>query len=115
MSTAPLEKIRGPVLGREMAVHDSRPVDAGDTGTATGTFVFLHGNPTSSYLWRDVLPHVADPGRVVAPDLIGHGESDKLPNSGPDRYTFDEHRQHLDALLDALDLGDHRMVSATFA
>lgn len=106
MSTAPLEKIRVSVLGREMAVHDSRPDDAGATGTGTDTFVFLHGNPTSSYLWRNVLPHVADLGRVVAPDLIGHGDSDKLPDSGPDRYTFDEHRQHLDALLDALDLGD---------
>ncbi|CAB4324493.1 MAG: haloalkane dehalogenase [Actinobacteria bacterium] len=106
MSTEPLKKIRVTVLGREMAVHDSRPDDAGATGTGTDTFVFLHGNPTSSYLWRNVLPHVADLGRVVAPDLIGHGDSDKLPDSGPDRYTFDEHSQHLDALLDALDLGD---------
>ena len=97
MSTTPLVKTRIAVLGRHMAVHDSGHGDA---------FVFLHGNPTSSYLWRDVLPHVADLGRLVAPDLIGHGDSDKIEDSGPDRYTFAEHRLHLDALLDALDLGD---------
>ena len=102
MSTTPLTKIRVPVLGHEMAVHDSGPGDA----STTDTFLFLHGNPTSSYLWRDVLPHVADLGRVVAPDLIGHGDSDKLADSGPDRYTFAEHSRYLDAVLDALDLGD---------
>ena len=68
--------------------------------------VFLHGNPTSSYLWRNVMPHVADLGRIVAPDLVGMGDSAPLPNSGPDRYTFVEHRRYLDGLLDALDLGD---------
>jgi haloalkane dehalogenase len=64
--------------------------------------VFLHGNPTSSYLWRNVIPHVAPLGRCIAPDLIGMGDSDKLPNSGPDSYTFVEHRQYLDALLTVL-------------
>jgi haloalkane dehalogenase len=68
--------------------------------------VFLHGNPTSSYLWRNVIPHVADAYRCVAPDLIGMGSSDKLPDSGPASYTFAEHRHYLDALLDAVDLGD---------
>jgi len=64
--------------------------------------VFLHGNPTSSYLWRNVIPHLEDQGRCIAPDLIGMGDSEKLPDSGPDRYTFVEHRAHLDALLQAL-------------
>ncbi|MBX9399637.1 alpha/beta fold hydrolase, partial [Streptomyces sp. TRM72054] len=41
--------------------------------------VFLHGNPTSSYIWRNVIPHVVDQGRCIAPDLIGMGDSDKLP------------------------------------
>ncbi len=68
--------------------------------------VFLHGNPTSSYLWRNVMPHVADLGRVIAPDLVGMGDSGKLANAGPDTYTFVEHRRYLDGVLDALDLGD---------
>ncbi len=64
--------------------------------------VLLHGNPTSSYLWRDVIPHLADLGRCIAPDLIGMGHSDKLPDSGPDSYHFTQHRRYLDLLLDAL-------------
>jgi haloalkane dehalogenase len=64
--------------------------------------VLLHGNPTSSYLWRGVIPHLQSLGRCIAPDLIGMGDSDKLASSGPDRYTFAEHRRYLDALLDVL-------------
>jgi haloalkane dehalogenase len=66
--------------------------------------VLLHGNPTSSYLWRNVLPHLQPRGRCIAPDLIGMGDSDKLPNSGPGSYRFVEHRRYLDALLEALDV-----------
>jgi haloalkane dehalogenase len=61
--------------------------------------VLLHGNPTSSYLWRNIIPRLCDLGRCIAPDLIGMGDSDKLKNSGPGSYTFVEHRQFLDALL----------------
>ncbi|MFI6024928.1 haloalkane dehalogenase [Amycolatopsis magusensis] len=69
----------------------------------TGTpIVFLHGNPTSSYLWRHVLPAVGDPGRRLAPDLIGMGESGKPPVD----YTFADHARYLDAWFDALDLGE---------
>lgn len=64
--------------------------------------VFQHGNPTSSYLWRNVMPHVADLGRCIAFDLIGMGGSDKLDDSGPGRYTFAEHRRYFDAALEAL-------------
>jgi haloalkane dehalogenase len=64
--------------------------------------VFLHGNPTSSYLWRNVMPHLEGLGRLIAPDLIGMGDSSKLDRSGPDRYTFVEHRRYLDALLGQL-------------
>jgi haloalkane dehalogenase len=64
--------------------------------------VFLHGNPTSSFLWRDVIPHVAGRGRCLAPDLLGFGHSAKLEASGPDRYHFPEQRRHLDALLERL-------------
>jgi len=64
--------------------------------------VFLHGNPTSSYLWRNVIPHLEDQGRCIAPDLIGMGDSEKLEDSGPGRYRFVEHREYLDGLLEAL-------------
>src|SRR6266853_1259478 len=75
-------------------------VDVGDGDP----IVLLHGNPTSSYLWRNVLPHLQPQGRCIAPDLIGMGDSDKLPNSGPGSYRFVEHRRYLDALLEALDV-----------
>lgn len=64
--------------------------------------VFLHGNPTSSYLWRNIIPHCESLGRCIAPDLIGMGDSQKLSPSGPDSYRFAEHRDYLDALLDRL-------------
>lgn len=63
--------------------------------------VFLHGNPTSSYLWRNIMPDLAGLGRCIAPDLIGMGDSDKLEESGPDRYRFVEHREYLDGFLEA--------------
>jgi len=64
--------------------------------------VFLHGNPTSSYLWRNGMPHLADQGRCIAPDLIGMGDSDKLEPSGPERYTFREHPRLLESFLEAM-------------
>jgi len=64
--------------------------------------VFQHGNPTSSYLWRNVMPHLEGQGRLIACDLLGMGDSGKLPNSGPDRYTFKEQREHLFRLWDKL-------------
>ena len=81
------------VLGQRMAY-----VELGEGNP----IVFLHGNPTSSYLWRNVIPHLSELGRCIAPDLIGMGDSDKLEPSGPDRYRFVEHRRFLDALLDTL-------------
>jgi haloalkane dehalogenase len=68
--------------------------------------VFQHGNPTSSYLWRNVMPHLQDQGRCIAIDLIGMGDSDKLEDSGPDRYTLLEHREYLDGALEALGVKD---------
>jgi haloalkane dehalogenase len=79
------------VHGRRMAYVET---GAGDP------VVFLHGNPTSSYLWRNVIPAVADRGRCLAPDLIGMGDSDKLPDSGAHSYTFEEHRRYLDSWFD---------------
>jgi len=91
----PYQKQRRRVLGREMAYVE---VGQGDP------IVLLHGNPTSSYLWRNVLPHLQPRGRCVAPDLIGMGDSDKLPDSGVGSYRFVEHRHYLDALLEALEV-----------
>jgi haloalkane dehalogenase len=91
----PYQKQRRRVLDSEMAYVE---VGKGDP------IVLLHGNPTSSYLWRNVLPHLQPRGRCIAPDLIGMGDSDKLSNSGPGSYRFVEHRRYLDALLEALDV-----------
>ena len=68
--------------------------------------VLLHGNPTSSYLWRNVIPHLSSLGRCIAPDLIGMGDSDKLDDPGPESYRFVEHREYLDALLSELGVDD---------
>ena len=76
-----------------------------DTG-AGRPVVFLHGNPTSSYLWRNIIPFVTDDHRAIAPDLIGMGDSAK-PDLG---YTYADHAAHLHGLLDALDLNDAILV-----
>ena len=68
--------------------------------------VFQHGNPTSSYLWRNVMPMLAHRGRCVALDLIGMGDSDKLIDPGPGSYTYVEQRQYFDKALAALGVGD---------
>lgn len=86
-------KKRIEVLGKTMAYAE---LGRGDP------IVFQHGNPTSSYLWRNVMPHLADRGRCIALDLIGMGDSEKLERSGPDRYTFVEHRRYFEAALEAL-------------
>jgi len=78
------------ILGKKMAY-----VEVGEGAP----IVFLHGNPTSSYLWRNVIPHLEGQGRCIAPDLIGMGDSDKLDHSGADAYRFVDHRQFLDILL----------------
>lgn len=90
ISTAELPKSFANVNGKKMAYFE--------TGTGD-PILFLHGNPTSSYLWRNIIPHVQDLGRCIAPDLIGMGDSEKLENPGPGSYRFVEHREYLDALL----------------
>ncbi len=91
-SQAPAKKTID-VLGRRMAY-----VEMGEGDPV----LFQHGNPTSSYLWRNVMPHVAPLGRCIAVDLIGMGDSEKLDVSQPGRYRFVEHREFLDAALAAL-------------
>ena len=86
------------IKGRQMAYVDEGQGDA---------IVFQHGNPTSSYLWRNIMPHCEGLGRLIACDLIGMGESEKLVNSGPDRYTYAEQRDYLFDLWDQIGVGDN--------
>jgi len=93
ISTEELAKRMVEVNGRTMAYVERGTGDP---------IVLLHGNPTSSYLWRNIIPHLESLGRCIAPDLIGMGDSDKLVPAGPERYRLIEHRDYLDGLLAAL-------------
>jgi haloalkane dehalogenase len=93
----PATKQTAAVRGTEMAYVEEgagRPI------------VLLHGNPTSSYLWRNVVPQLRGHGRVIAPDLVGHGDSAKLGGTGDARYSLAEHQAYVDALLDVLGVSD---------
>src|SRR3979409_79919 len=93
MTEPPLTNLGVTVLDAPMAYHErgeGRPV------------LFLHGNPTSCYLWRDVIPELEGRGRLIAPDLIGMGDSAKLPNPGPATHRFTTHRKYLAAFIDAV-------------
>ena len=100
MSEQPLTKKTVDILGSRMAYHER--------GSGTPVLL-LHGNPTSSYLWRDVIPELEGCGRLIAPDLIGMGDSAKLPDPGPDTYRFTTHRDYLGAFIDAV-IGDAERV-----
>jgi haloalkane dehalogenase len=93
MTEQPLTKNTVDVLGSRMAYHER--------GEGTPV-LFLHGNPTSSYLWRDVIPELAGRGRLIAPDLIGMGDSAKLPDPDTATYRFTTHRKYLAAFIDAV-------------
>jgi haloalkane dehalogenase len=86
---------------QKTAVVNERRMSYVEQGTGA-PIVFQHGNPTSSYLWRNVMPHLEGLGRLIACDLIGMGASEKLDPSGPDRYTYLEHREYLFALWEQL-------------
>jgi haloalkane dehalogenase len=92
--TEPHPKRFAAVAGRRMAYVE--------LGAGERVFLFLHGNPTSSYLWRNVMPEVAAHGRCVAPDLIGMGDSEKLADAGPETYGFATHRDFLWGFIDAV-------------
>jgi haloalkane dehalogenase len=93
MTEQPLEKKTVRVLGRQMAYHERGP---------GAPILFLHGNPTSSYIWRNVMPALEAQGRLIAPDLIGMGDSEKLLDVLPDTYRFTTHRRHLWAFIDVV-------------
>ena len=86
------------VNGRRMAY-----VEMGDGDP----IIFQHGNPTSSYLWRNIMPELAGHGRCIAVDLIGMGDSDKLDNAGPESYRYVEHRDYLFAAWEQLGLTEN--------
>lgn len=95
-----LPKYHVDVLGSPMAYVE---VGQGDP------IVFLHGNPTSSYVWRKVIPFVRRLGRCIAPDLIGMGDSAKV-GRGPRSYRFLDHRTYLDAFLEVMGVNDRVVV-----
>lgn len=95
ISTAELPKKQVDVLGRSMAY-----VELGDGDP----IVFQHGNPTSSYLWRNIMPRLAGQGRCIALDLIGMGDSEKLDTAGAGTYRFSDHQRYFEAALEALDV-----------
>ena len=101
LRTKPFPKNHVTVAGKRMAYVEF--------GEGEPVFLFLHGNPTSSYLWRNVMPEVAGIGRCIAPDLIGMGDSDKLDDPGPLTYRFATHRDFLWGFIDAV-IGPERPI-----
>jgi haloalkane dehalogenase len=82
------------VLGMDLTYHE---MGKGDP------IVFLHGNPTSSYLWRNIMPHLEKYGRCLAPDMIGMGDSERLSTSDAGAYRYLQHRRYIDAFLELVD------------
>ena len=98
ISDQELEKKNIKVLGKNMSYVEKGEGDP---------IIFQHGNPTSSYLWRNIMPHMEGRGRLIACDLIGMGDSEKLSNTGPDSYTYFEQRDFLFQLLERLNIGNN--------
>ena len=97
LSTQSLPKKYIEVLGKQMAyceIGEGKPI------------VFQHGNPTSSYLWRNIMPYMESQGRCIAIDLIGMGDSDKLEDFGNNTYSYQVQKKYFDACLEALNITD---------
>jgi len=97
---ADIERVASPVLGSTIAYREANV-------TPSPVAVFLHGNPTSSFIWRNIIPHVAPVARCIAPDLIGFGKSGKPPIA----YRFADHQRYLDAFLDGLGINNAYLVA----
>ena len=93
-----------PYANKKTMVINNKTMSYIDEGEGDA-IVFQHGNPTSSYLWRNVMPHLEGQGRLIACDLIGMGDSEKLTTSRPGSYNYFEHRDFLFALLEKLNIG----------
>ena len=103
--TMPFNKKFATVHGKQIAYVEE---GSGDP------IVLLHGNPTSSFLWRNVVPELVASGRVIVPDLIGQGDSEKLPSSeGPGRYTLEVAYSYVEGLLETI--GANENVPPTYA
>ena len=85
------------VLGKKMAYIDHGEGDS---------IVFLHGNPASSFLWRNITPYLEGMGRIIVPDLIGMGDSEKLEGTDNPDYKYHGQYKYLSTLLNSLDLGN---------
>ncbi|MFI4985913.1 MAG: alpha/beta fold hydrolase, partial [Alphaproteobacteria bacterium] len=94
----PFLRSRVDVLDAQMEFIDEGEGDA---------IVFLHGNPTSSYLWRNIIPHVAGLGRALAADLIGMGRSSRAPDCS---YRFADHARYLDAWFETAEAGERVVI-----
>ena len=87
---------------RKQVTVDGVDISYIDTGNPDERpIVFLHGNPTSSYLWRNIIPHVSESSRCLAPDLVGMGQSGRTPEG---KYSFTEHVRYLDAWFESLQI-----------
>jgi haloalkane dehalogenase len=81
-----------------------------DVGQGEDTFLLIHGNPSSSFIWRNIAPELEKVGRVVMPDLIGMGDSDKLDGINNEEYSFNGHYSYLEDLFNKLDLNNVHLV-----
>jgi haloalkane dehalogenase len=97
ISDQEIEKKTVKVLGKNMAYVEKGEGDP---------IIFQHGNPTSSYLWRNIIPHLENHGKCIAIDLIGMGDSDKLEDEGDNTYSYHVHKKYFDACLKELGVKD---------
>ena len=97
ISDQEIEKKTVKVLGKNMAYVEKGEGDP---------IIFQHGNPTSSYLWRNIIPHLENHGKCIAIDLIGMGDSDKLEDEGDNTYSYHVHKKYFDACLKELGIKD---------
>ena len=98
MNSITLKKQKISINNKNIAYAES---GAGDP------IIFLHGNPTSSYLWRNITPHLESQGRCICIDLIGMGDSDKLDNPDENSYQFEEHYHYVNAAIESLTNGEN--------